>query len=505
MPKFNIYKIDVNKKDDLVEKLESVNLTKTGEKVLDGYSLEFYFSKTPDEVEVWWTEIYSEFINQEEVPKNSIYFGTMLVYNNQVCYAISLGKSHFYLKKFSDTDFGLNLGERIVDEENLKIKNSKFFKSKKSKTITSYQSNTPVTYDSGESLHYIKAKTISMDEWGKVASFGTSAQLNLDILPDELPNLINRIEIKLFEDPIIKLPKTELIKDEEVEEMLDARLGIALEAKENPAIQIDEFSVSGVDFIFSERSSYKFYIQGDSRNKTNLLDLTVDNLMNFVRDRGINLRNEINTIKVYVHNEHGRGHSEMVKAFLDYVDNDRYCLIDGKWHRFNESYLQYLNDEVQKIPWTYSPELDISLSVSEDDFNDCMEEDHGYRNIHRDSSPLDNPLGRRFQVEKMDLYKDRLLFFVKIGKPQKLGYAIDQALNTVRLLQHNSSNILIDGEEQKVQGICLWLIIDKRVNNISALSDINSIIFLMKLVDWRKAVLDAGYSPLIKINYRRDI
>lgn len=503
MPKFNIYKIVPASRNDLVSKLESVNLSKTGEKVVSGYTLEFYFSQVPDQVDIWWTEAYSEYIGLEDPPKNSIYFGTMLIYNDQVCYAVSLGKSHFYLKKYSDTDFGLSLGERIVDEENLKVKNSKFFKSKRSKTITSYQANTPVTYDSGESMHYIKAKTINQEEWGTVASFGTSVQLNLDLAPDDLPDLINKIEAKLQEEPIIRLPKTELIRDEEIEERLDARLGLALEAKENPEIQIDEFSVSGVDFIFSERSSYKFYVVGDSRNKTDLLDLTVDNLATFARERGIDLRTEINTIKVYVHNEHGRGHSQLVKDFLDYVDNDRYCLIDGKWHRFNESYLRYLNEEVEKINWVYSPVFDIAADHLEDDFNDDMEENHGYANIHKDSSPLDDPLGKRFRVEKMDLYRDGQLFFVKIGTPQKLGYVIDQSLNTVRLLQHNSSKVSIDGVEQQVDGICLWLIIDKRVNNIQALSDLNSIIFLMKLVDWRKAVLDAGYVPLVKVNYRR--
>ena len=326
MPKFNIYKIDPSKRTDLVEKLESVDLVKTGERELNGYTLEFYFSEQPDEVEIWWAELYSEFLGRDEPPKNSIFFGTMLIYNETVCYAVSLGKSHFYLKKFSDTDFGLSLGERIVDEGNLKIKNSKFFKSKRSKTITSYQANTPVTYDSGESMHYLKAKTINSEEWGKVASFGTSVQLNLDIGPDDLPELIDRIEAKLAEDPIIRLPKTELIKDEAIEEMLDKRLALALQAEEDPEIQIEEFSVSGVDFIFSERSQYKFYVKGGSSNKTDLLDLTIGNLVRFARGRRLNLQSEINNIQVYVHNEHGRGHSEVVKVFLDYVDEDSMLL-----------------------------------------------------------------------------------------------------------------------------------------------------------------------------------
>ena len=137
-----------------------------------------------------------------------------------------------------------------------------------------------------------------------------------------------------------------------------------------------------------------------------------------------------------------------------------------------------MNDEVEKISWTYSYDFDISSDITEDDFNETMEEEQGYLNIHKDSSPLDDPLGRRFKVEKMDLYRDGGLFFVKIGTPQKLGYVIDQALNTVRLLQNNSSKITVDGEEKEVKSICLWLILDKRVTNIQRISEINSIIFL---------------------------
>lgn len=504
MPKFNLYKIIPEKKDDLVEKLQTVGLVRTAQKVIDEYTMEFYFSEEPDEIEIWWVDLYKDYLDSNRAtPFNLVFFGTMIIFSDHVCYAVSLGKSHFYLKNFCDRDFGLQLAERIIDQNNLKIKNSKFFKSKKSKAITSFQANTSISYDSGESFHYIKAKTIDKDVWGKVASFGSSALLSLDVAPEQLINVIDRIEAKLREQPAFILPKADLINDETEEEILDNKLGEALEASADSEIQVDEFSVSGVDFIFADRDTYQFFVAGDASNKSDPVDLSVDNLVSFSRSRGLNLATNINDIKVYINNEHGRGHSVPVKEFLDYIDNDRYCLIDGKWHRFNDSYIQYLQNEVDRILWVYDAGFDVPLGTIEDTFNEDKEQNQGYINIHKNFSPLDDPLAKKYKVEKMDLYKDGELLFVKIGNPQSLGYVVDQALNTVRLLQNNSTYIKLENEAVEVSTICLWIILD-RARNIQRLSTLNSIIFLMKLVEWRKVVIDAGFTPLIRVNYRRN-
>ena len=76
-----------------------------------------------------------------------------------------MGKSHFYLKDFCDTDFGINL-----------------------------------------------AKTIDKDKWGEVASFGNSAQLHLEISPDDLPELVQAIEEELLKSPKIILPSASLLQ-----------------------------------------------------------------------------------------------------------------------------------------------------------------------------------------------------------------------------------------------------------------------------------------------------
>lgn len=503
MPKFNLYKINRSEQNDLVDKLNSVGLAETHSVEDEGYTLSFYFSTTPDEVDIWWTNVYSEFLpSEEDKPKNKIYFGVMLISNDSICYAISLGKSHFYLRNFCDKDFGLNLAERIVDANNLKIKNSKHFKSKKSKSITSYQANSTFDYDSGESMHYIKAKTISEAEWGAVASFGTSVQLSLELSASNLVTLIKRVERKLQQNTILNLPKTDIITDESTQESLDRKLAELIQNPTDENVVTEEFSISGVDFIFLDGSTYKFYVKGDSRNKSEAVELTTQSLTTFARERGLSLAENLNNIMVSVKNEHSKAYTENIKKFLDYVDDERYCLMDGIWHRFNESYLKYINQEVDKIFWNYEPAYDLAKGQSEDYFNDNLSQNHGYINTHKNSINLINKKGGTFTVELMDLFKDNTLFFVKAGTPQKLNYVIDQSISSIKLLQNNTANVVIADIEHKVSSICLWIIID-RVTDISTLSAINSIIFLMKLADWRKQVNDAGYKPIIFVNYRR--
>ena len=55
------------------------------------------------------------------------------------------------------------------------------------------------------------------------------------------------------------------------------------------------------------------------------------------------------------------------------------------------------------------------------------------------------------KVEKMDLYKEGTLYFVKKGNPQKLNYVIDQALNTLKLLKNNEFIIEENGVEMEVK------------------------------------------------------
>ncbi len=316
MTKYNLYRISHDQLDAMVEKLQSVGLSKVGEQDSNEYRLSFFFSKTPDPVSIWWADEYFEFLQSEPTPKNQVFFGVLVVSKGEVCYAVSLGKSHFYLKSFCDLDFGLNLAERIVDSDNLKIKNSKFYKSKKSKTITTYHDGSEVDFDSGESMHYLKAKTVDPTKWGTVASFGNSVLLNIPLTPRDLPELIEQIEEELKKPAINNLPRVEQVKDEEVIAELDRKLANAILASEAGSdVDIDEFTVSGVNFVFSDAFSYSLYVKGQSANKAPCEELSVRKLVSFVRQLGINLQDTIDDIRVTVHRETGRDFSSPLSRF----------------------------------------------------------------------------------------------------------------------------------------------------------------------------------------------
>jgi uncharacterized protein (TIGR04141 family) len=498
MSKYNVYRIKKDAQESLVEKLNSVGLELVKEIEIDNFLLRFFFSREPDEIDIWWAETYGEFLDDFEPPKNKVYFGALLLSSENQSYAISLGKSHFYLRQFCDSDFGLNLAERIVDQDNLKIKNSKFYKSRKSKTITTYHDGTEIDYDSGESMHFLKAKTINENAWGKTVSFGNSVQFNLNLAPKELPNFLDQIEKELAKPSLFNLPRVDKVQDKAKIEELDQKLTKAILASGNDSgVEVDEFTVSGVNFIFSDANQYSLYVKGHSSDKFYVDGLSTENLLRFIREKNIDLHETLDNIRVHVHREHGRNYSDPLKNYLDFIDDeDRHCLLDGEWHKFNQSYLEYLKREVDELGFDHNKAFDVEPGVGENSFNQARAENDGFMNYDKELTSLDG----KYRVEKMDLYKDNELIFVKIGTPQKLSYVIDQATTTVKILQNRQSNIEINGSEVRIKGICVWIILDRK-HKLQRLSDMSSLIFHMKLVEWKKAVRDANYQPRIILNY----
>lgn len=513
MAKFNIYKMDKTKESSLLEKLQAVGLSRSGQKTVDGFSLSLYLSQEPEAIDIWWTELYADYLGTIEKPKNKAYFAVFLISNSSLLYAISMGKSHFYLKDFCDGDFGINLAERIADNDHLKLKNSKLFGGKKSKTIISYQENSKFEYDSGESIHYVKARTTDIEKWGEIASFGNSAQLHREITPDDLPELVKSIEEELRKEPKIILPRATAISDEAKISELDQKLAQEILNSTNAGLQPAEATVSGVDFVFLDKNQFRFIFDRQRYDIDGELNLAA--FREFVNQQSIDLPTNLNEVKVKVSDEHNKGYTKPLKFFLDYVDDERHFLLDGKWHIFNQNYIEFLQKQIDERITLEKPNINFSNSaftqwrdgLSDEDrtshgyaeyyFND-LQERNGYKNLDRHIETL-----QQYKIEKLDLYKDDTACFVKIGTPQKLGYVIDQAVATIKVLQSQASTIQIDGQDIKPKNICLWLIFDRQTE-ITKISEIKSLIFMMKLAEWQRQCANAGYNPIVRVGYRQD-
>ncbi|HCC84258.1 MAG TPA: hypothetical protein DEP87_01060 [Candidatus Pacebacteria bacterium] len=359
--KYNLYRIGKDNEGDLVAKLVSSGLTPQNTITANDWTLVFYLSESPSPVDIWWMDQYSDFINESGRYKNTSYFGVLIISNQKLCYAVSLGKSHFYLKDFCDNDFGINLAERIADENNLKLKNSKLYGGQKNKTITSYQNNSDIEFDSGESIHYIKAKSIEKAKWGETVSFGNSAQFHVEIPPIQLPSLIVSIETVLLEPAKIKIPRSVVITDKSLIKQLDEKLILALSEDSSTSIQVQETALSGIDFIFVDKNTFKIYIRGVGLKKVTK-ELTIKDLKDFVSENNIDLNSDLEKIKVRASNDSESGFTKPLKYFLDYVDEeDNYFLMDGIWHEFNQNYIEFLKTQVdEKITFESQPEKNFT-------------------------------------------------------------------------------------------------------------------------------------------------
>lgn len=512
MAKYNIYKINKPKEAALLNKLEAVGLSLSGQKSIDDYTLSLYLSKKPEDIDIWWVDLYKGYVDSEITLKNKAYFAVFLISSPSLLYAISMGKSHFYLKDYCDLDFGINLAERITAND-LKLKNSKLFGGKKSKTIVSYQENSEFEYDSGESINYVKAKTIDKDKWGEVASFGNSVQLHLNLTPDDIKGVVTRIEEELQKAPKINLPRAAVVTDEAKIAELDEKLAQEILNTTNAGLQSAEASVSGVDFIFRDKSQYRFLFERHKQDIQGELNLSA--LREFINGNSINLASNINLIKVKASDEYNKGYTKPLKYFLDFVDDERHFLLDGKWHIFNQNYIAFLQKQVDDRIKLETPNIHYSSAdflqwynslpgedktkygYAEYYFN-YLRENEGYMNLDRNISML----RQQYKIEKMDLYKDDTAFFVKIGVPQKLGYAIDQSIGTIKILQSQTSSILIDGQSVSPKRVCLWFIFDRQTQ-ISKISEIKSLIFLIKLSEWQRQCSNAGFDPVVRVGYKR--
>ena len=482
MAKYNLYRIMPEKRFELIEKLRADGLEMAKKTEVDGCTLEFLISREPEGSDIWWTKTYKDFLDGAEMPKNIVYSAAFFIYSDDFCYAAALGKTYFQIKNYCDPDFGINMAQRIAADR-VKVKNSKFFKSRRNRVTSSYQSGNRIEFDSGESLDMIRAATVDPALWGSDANFGTSVQFSMEVAPDQLPAFIKRIEVVLGQPPRMDLPKVVGVRDAARLKELDGKLVQTLASDEQDKVVL----------IANDNCQYSFYLQGAYGNLSDKGEFDKKALQNFFNLQNINLLEQINDVKIRVYDPEGREKSKNLKALIDFHNaEDRVCLIDGKWYRYNQSFVNFLRRTADSI--SVEPSKNVVKASNADEFIEVQSK-AGLTDCRRAIAGIDE----KFKVNKLDMYKDGTLYFVKLGNVEAVNYAVDQAINAIRFLQANRGQFSLDDQTLDIEKICLWLVpgADRQIEKISQIDSLN---FLMKISDFKHSVLAAGFRPRLRLN-----
>ena len=193
-----------------------------------------------------------------------------------------------------------------------------------------------------------------------------------------------------------------------------------------------------------------------------------------------------------------------IKDGLELIDFVGYDMSNDKSSQWYEKYLKENN--YVDIKETKENKENHIVTYREKAINDVLSKKYEYDNLDRDLVDINK--GLNYKIEIADLgKKDNIIYAVKIGSPRDFCYAIDQSNLTVDAFMSRTYNKDPLIEEYKgVKKIGLWLYVKgkKKIHNSNNEIDIlqlDSIMFLNKLVDWANKVVSANYKPVVIINY----
>ncbi|QZY95706.1 DUF6119 family protein [Pantoea dispersa] len=524
---YNIYRMPYKQLPDLTKKIINEGLVEQKTITHQSYKLKFYFSDNLKGNEVWWWDVFSDFFNDTiKKPHNIFYFGLLIGFKEidpENCYLISLGKSHFYLSKFIEADFGLNVAMRIANDENILLKKSRFFCGGKSQEASSYSQFVQGSYFPGESIEHLKTKAKETEKWGcNNITFSDSIQLSLEGAPTALVDVFNDIDLSLATKEKIEFPKSEKIADESKIDELDKNLLQSI-LTDDVSVIIDEIQSFGASIVINNSLTFfKLHtkVEGSgkylqSANKVN--DIKITDVKEFIKNNNIK---DVNKIFVKITNENNSGHTALLKEILSITyseGSEHYFLRKGGWCRFNSAFMKYLSTSLANIifeikddlketdfkAWQVKKAEQIAEGTSKDKleyrefyFNEKLSDEEGYtlldRQLKKIKSLRDD--GKDYNVEVADLYKNGEIIAVKISdKPHDLIYNIEQSKTTIQTIKRGVVNF-----EETITDVVLWI---STTTKAQKLIDINSIQFLLAIQSWKEVVEGFNLKPKIYYSY----
>jgi uncharacterized protein (TIGR04141 family) len=495
--KLNIFRIPAAEVEAMKSTLTARGMDIIKQVSQEGWSGSFYYSSNPLPGPIPWAETFESYFDDNSLPKNRNYYAAFVFERGDDCYVLSYGKSHFYLRPYSDFDFGIELAKRIADEDDIKQTASKRFQGRMKKDIKSYTRNTRLDIESGESVDYLQSAIVESHgtTFGKSGKFGTSALLSVDREPSELGDFLTRLHDVMSEPPRFKLPRTTAVTDESEIVKYDRLLIDALRSEIGTTdFAQNSYDLYGVDFVFS--SDGTFTVRCPGKPDADFDELKIREVKQYIISNSL-ADEDILKLRVRHSQEDRPTYTNNLKETIDFiVDDERVILSGGKWMRFNQDYLDFLDEYVREIRVEeVEPEF-AEVALSEPDFNCCAEiRAAGYETADKNFDILRTSAS--VPIEAWDLKREKTVYAVKFATAQKLGYVCDQATNVLELLR-NSAGVK---QIPEFSSYCLWLGYRAK-NRLENISGSGSIILKQKIEAWARKCRDLGIEPVIKISHK---
>ena len=498
----NIFKIYNNQLDDFSFDLEDHGYDSVVAFDNDGYSMTLYLYRSSSKNR-GWIDFYKPILPEEEYKKYSDNLGSeslsgaFLVVKDDCCYAITHGHAHFIARQYCDKDFGLNLAERIIDPIGLKMKHSQTFTSNSKKDITSYSQKRRIdnSFDYGEAFSYVKCKTIDKTMWGETVDFGESARFTLNkrfsLTAKTVFALIDRVHNQMNSDVVVELPRYRIVKDKDIINSLQEELIKHFE-EYLTGIDVEDYWLTGVSFNFS--GDYKY---GLKFRNTELIaiseSLAIEEIKKTIIDNKDKIGRRFDLLRVQFYNEEDeyqftKSLMDLIQVTIDYKGK-YYVLFHGEWVEFSESYVKYVEEQVDSIAF----ELKESYGLSETELISKIVKSGAFKQLHKENVYIG-----KYCIEKADLMDDENVIMIKDQHGQSdLVYLVKQATTSLRL----SDSGALEENIFKGKNVCLWMLVNRKTLN--KLSDFKSFHLLDAINDFKKEVTEKGLTPIIWISLNK--
>ncbi|GEN78998.1 DUF6119 family protein [Actinotalea fermentans] len=490
--RLNIFRIPSDQVNSLKRHLNDKGLTSTRALQQDGWKGDFLFSTDPNPGTIPWVNTFAEYIGGTGYYNRS-YFAVMLLQRETSCYAIAFGKAHFYVRPYCDYDFGIEMAKRVANADDVNQTSARRFQGKQRKDIRSFLGQARLSVPPGNSIDYLQGRIIpeKVDTFGSDGKFGTSCLLAPTIEPPEVGALLSAIDEELAKPARFKLPRTLVLSDEEEVARYDEKLVDELLSPVGTSdISTDTFDLFGVDFVFG--SSGSFTLRCGHYRPLDLERLTMKEVKEYLADRKVP-RDKVLALKITHRREGEPDYTQPIREAVDYIcDEDHVVLRGGKWLKFNEDYLEALDDAIRRIAVEETEEGLIETALPEGEFNKSLK-DYGYVVADKDFDILKT--AGRAPSEAWDLQKGDTVYAVKFGTPQKLNYVVDQASSVVELIHNGAQTHALP----PFRRYCLWFGYRAKKRPAS-LAESGSIILKQKVEAWARQCEEVGFVPVLKLS-----